>query len=321
MDLKDCRLLVTPTSFGKNNPAMRRDLEAMVGDVIYNPTTRPLVSAEVAELLPGCHGYIAGLDEINRASLQKADKLIVIARYGVGVDNVDRAAAREKNIVVTNTPGANSVAVAELTIGFILALARQIPQVAAATRLGGWPRLSGLALEERTVGLVGFGAVGKQVARRLVGFNCRILAYDPVPDGLTAQNLGVELIGLQQLLAESDFVSLNLPLLPETHKLVNAAFLASMKTGSHLINTSRGEILDEVALYEALKSGWLRGAALDVFTIEPPGVDNPLLAMPQVIVTPHCGAHTDGAINNMGRMALADCLAVLRGQEPRYRVV
>ncbi|HEX7433234.1 MAG TPA: hypothetical protein VF326_06225, partial [Anaerolineaceae bacterium] len=106
MDLKECRLLVTPTSFGKNNPAMRRDLEELVGEVIYNPTTRPLSSAELAGLLPGCHGYIAGLDEIDRAALERSDRLIVIARYGVGVDNVDLAAAREKGIQVTNTPGA-----------------------------------------------------------------------------------------------------------------------------------------------------------------------------------------------------------------------
>jgi D-3-phosphoglycerate dehydrogenase / 2-oxoglutarate reductase len=321
MDLKECRLLVTPTSFGKNNPAMRRDLEELVGEVIYNPTTRPLSSAELAGLLPGCHGYIAGLDEIDRAALERSDRLIVIARYGVGVDNVDLAAAREKGIQVTNTPGANSVSVAELTVGFILALARQIPEACGITRQGGWPRLNGLSLEEKVVGLIGFGAIGKQVARRLAGFDCHILAYDPFPDLGAAQKLGVELIPLEQLLGLADFVSLNLPLLAETRGMVNVDFLAKMKPGSHLINTSRGELIDEQALLQALNSGRLRGAAIDVFTIEPPGADNPLFALPQVIVTPHCGAHTDGAINNMGRMSLHDCLAVLRGEEPRYRVV
>jgi D-3-phosphoglycerate dehydrogenase len=321
MMLKDCRLLVTPTSFGKNNPAIRHELEMQVGEVIYNPTTRPLTSSELAGLLPGCHGYIAGLDEIDQMALQAADRLIVIARYGVGVDNVDLEAAREKHIIVTNTPGANSVSVAELTLGLILALARQIPEASAATRQGGWPRMNGLSLEDKTIGLVGFGAIGKQVARRLAGFNCRVVAYDPLPDQGAAQKLGVVLVSMDQLLSESDFISLNLPLLPETRDMADAAFLARMKPGSHLINTSRGELLVESALVEALKSGHLRGAALDVFATEPPGAANPLLGMPQVIVTPHCGAHTDGAINNMGRMSVHDCLAVLRGEEPTYRVL
>ncbi|HEX7432376.1 MAG TPA: NAD(P)-dependent oxidoreductase, partial [Anaerolineaceae bacterium] len=211
--------------------------------------------------------------------------------------------------------------VAELTVGFILALARQIPEACGITRQGGWPRLNGLSLEEKVVGLIGFGAIGKQVARRLAGFDCHILAYDPFPDLGAAQKLGVELIPLEQLLGLADFVSLNLPLLAETRGMVNVDFLAKMKPGSHLINTSRGELIDEQALLQALNSGRLRGAAIDVFTIEPPGADNPLFALPQVIVTPHCGAHTDGAINNMGRMSLHDCLAVLRGEEPRYRVV
>lgn len=321
MDLKSCRLLVTPTSFGKNNPAMRANLEAEVGEVVYSPLPRPLTAPELADLLPGCHGYIAGLDEINRSALEKADRLVVIARYGVGVDNVDLAAAREKGIVVTNTPGANSASVAELTVGFILALARQIPEASAATRQGGWPRLNGLSLEEKVVGLIGFGAIGKQVARRLAGFDCRVLAYDPLPDRAASAKLGVELVSLAALQAQADFVSLNLPLLPETRAMVNAEFLGKMKRGAHLINTSRGELLDEQALTDALKSGHLRGAAIDVFTTEPPGLDNPLLGLPQVIVTPHCGAHTDGAINAMGRMSMQDCLAVLRGDQPRYRVI
>jgi len=321
MELNDCRLLITPTSFGKNNPAMRHDLEALVGEVIYNPITRPLTSSELASLLPGCHGYIAGLDEINRAALERADRLIVISRYGVGVDNVDLAFAREKGITVTNTPGANSIAVAELTLAFILALARQIPQVTAATRQGGWPRVNGLSIEEKVVGVIGFGAVGRQVARHLSGFGCRILATDPFPDWAAAKVLGVDLVPLDQLLTQADFVSLNLPLLPETREMVNTAFLSKMKSGSHLINPSRGEVIDEDALYKALKSGHLRGAALDVFTKEPPGIDNLLVALPQVIVTPHCGSHTDGATNAMGRMSVHDCLAVLRGEEALYRVI
>lgn len=321
MLLRDCRLLVTPTSFGKSDPSQRTELEALVGQVIYNPTSRPLSSVDLQALLPGVDGYIAGLDVIDRAALQSADRLKVIARYGVGVDNVDLAAAKEQGIIVTNAPGANSVSVAELAIALLLALARQLPEAFSATRQGGWPRLNGMTLEGKCVGLLGLGAIGKQVARRLAAFDCRVAAYDPVPDREFAQAHGVSLLPLEQVLAQADFISLHLPLLPETRGLVNAAFLAQMKPGACLVNTARGELVDELALADAITHGRLRGAALDVFTVEPPGKDHPLLALPQVIVTPHCASHTDGAMQRMGRMAMDGCLAVLRGEEPPYRII
>ena len=164
MNLKECRLLVTPTSYGKNDPRLKSELEDLVGEVIYNPTGKPLSSAELAALLPGVDGYIAGLDVIDRAALQTADRLKVISRYGVGVDNVDIPAAREKGIVVTNTPGANAVSVAELALGLILALARQIPVAVESVHQGKWPRLSGVSLEGKTIGILGLGAIGKQLA-------------------------------------------------------------------------------------------------------------------------------------------------------------
>ncbi len=319
MDLKSCRVLVTPRSYGLNDPRLRTALEEAVGEVIYRG--RIHTSKELQELLPGCHGFIAGLDEIDRAALETANQLKVIARYGVGVDNVDLVAAREKGIVVTNTPGANSGAVAELTIGLMLSLARSIPQANAALRAGTATRVEGVSLQGKTVGLLGLGAIGKQVARRLQGFECTVLAYDPVPDTRFAESHGVVLCPQEEVVARSDFLSLHLPVLPETRGMVNAAFLARMKPGAFLINTARGELIDEAALAEALRRGQLRGAALDVFTTEPPPPDHPLLTLPQVIATPHIGAHTDGAMNMMGWMALQDCLAVLRGEEPAHRVV
>ncbi len=318
MDLKSCRVLVTPTSYGKTDARLLSELESLVGEVIYNPTTRPLPSAEVARLLPGIDGYLAGLDGIDRAALQAADRLKVIARYGVGVDNVDLEAAREKGIVVTYTPGANSVSVAELSVALILSLARGIPGAVAATKSGAWPRTVGLSLEGKTVGLIGFGSIGKQVARRLSGFDCRLIAYDPIPDEDFARAHQVELLPLEQVASQSDFLSLHLPLLPETRGLVNAEFLRGMKKGGFLVNTARGELIDEGALFAALQAGHLAGAALDVFPKEPPSADNPLLSLPQVVVTPHCAAHTDGAMNAMGWMALNDCLAVLREEAPKY---
>jgi len=321
MDLKRYRLLVTPTSYGKTDPRLKSDLEKLVGEVIYNPTGKPLSSAEVARLLPGIDGYIAGLDTIDGAALQAANQLKVIARYGVGVDGVDLQTAKERNIVVTNTPGANSVSVAELTLALILAMARQIPQGVAATRQGQFPRLTGLALEGKTMGILGLGSIGKQLARRLSSFDCRILAFDPYPDREFASRHKVELAPQDRVLAEADFLSLQLPLLPETRGLVNQEFLAMMKPGAFLVNTARGELIDEDALLQALRSGHLRGAALDVFAQEPPDPDHPLLALPQVIATPHLGSQTDGATNTMGWMAFNECLAVLGGEAPQHRVV
>ena len=320
MELNKARLLVTPTSYGKNDARLKTELEALAESVKYNPTGKPLSSNEVADLLPGVDGYIAGLDVIDRSALVKADKLKVISRYGVGVDNVDLGAAKEKRIVVTNTPGANAVSVAELALGLILALARQIPEAAQAVQQGKWPRLNGVSLEDKTIGILGLGAIGKQLARRLAGFDCHILAFDPFADKSFAKASGVTLESLDNVIAKADFVSLHLPLLPETRGMVNAEFLAHMKKGAYLINTSRGEAVDETALLHALESGHLRGAGLDAFTVEPPDPANPLLKLPQVIATPHLGAQTDGATSNMGWFAMKDCLAVLRGEEPLYRV-
>jgi D-3-phosphoglycerate dehydrogenase len=261
------------------------------------------------------------VDFIDRAALETAAQLRVIARYGVGVDRIDLEAASQKGIIVTNTPGVNSVSVAELTIGLMLSLARMIPEANAATKAGSPSRISGLSLEGKVVGLLGLGAIGKQVARRLAGFVCKVVAYDPVADVDFAKTFGVTLESQEEVIRQADFLSLHLPALPETRGMVDASFLSQMKPGAFLFNTARGELVDEVALLSALQSGHLQGAALDVFAEEPPGSDNPLLALPQVIATPHIGSHTDSATNAMGWGALQACLAVLRGEEPAHRVV
>lgn len=321
ISLKDCRVLVTPTSFGRDDPEIKVFLESQVGEVIYNPSGRPLASVELVQLLRGVDGMIAGLDNIDREAIQAAGRLKVIARYGVGVDAVDLQAAEERGIVVTNTPGANAGAVAELTIGLMLALARDLPAAVQATKSGGWPRWKGLALEGKTTGLIGFGAVGQQVARRLRCFHCTILAYDPLVTTAPVELAEVQLLPLDEVTRRADFLSLHCPLTPDTRGMVGAGFLERMKPGAFLINTARGELIDEAALLAALQSGQLGGAALDVFVAQPPPEDNPLLALPQVIATPHMGSHTDSATNAMGWMALRDCLAVLRGEAPLHRIV
>lgn len=319
--LNECHVLVTSTSFGRFDPRQKEVLATAVARVTYNETGKPLTSAQLQTLLPDVDGYIAGLDEIDAAALAAGTNLQVVARYGVGINNVDLDAAKTRGIVVTNTPGANSASVAELTVLLMLSLCRPVETAVSQTRLGGWPRLKGQSLVGKTVGLVGLGAIGKEVARRLAGFDCTLLAFDVAADAAFAAGHNVQLVSLAELLAQADIVSLHVPVLPATINMVNDHFLQQMKAGSYLINTSRGELVDEAALLAALTSGHLAGAALDAFQQEPPAANNPLLALPQVIPTPHMGAHTDDATNAMGRMALADCLAVLRGEMPRYRVV
>ena len=320
-NLGDCTILVTPSSFGRHDPRLHSVLAESVGKVIGNERGRPLTADELRDILPGCDGYIAGQDHIDARALERADRLQVIARYGVGVDRVDLAAAQARGIIVTNTPGANADAVAELSIALMLALARQLPHANQRTRRGEWPRLSGVSLAGSVVGLLGLGAIGRSVARRLRAFECVMQAHDPFVSSDQALQLGVQLVDLDDLVANADFLSLHMPATPDTVGLVDADFLARMKPGAFLINTARGELVDEAALWGAIRSGHLRGAALDAFSQEPPAADNPLFSLPQVIVTPHMGAHTAGAAKAMGWGALNDCLAVLRGDLPKHRVV
>ena len=320
-NLKKYRVLVTPTTFGLYDKGLRQELEAAVGEVIYNQLGRPLTSQEMQDQLPGCDGLIAGLDRIDRAALESADRLKVIARYGVGVDNVDLETAAKKKITVTNTPNANTVSVAELTIGLLLSLARSIPDATASVREGRWQRLHGKVLAGKVIGLIGFGSVGKEVARRLQPWQSTLLACDPFADTSLAHALNVRLVELDELIREADFVSLHAPLLAETRHIVNRNFLSRMKPGACIVNTARGELIDEPALLAALNSGHLGGAALDVYAQEPPAADSPLRRNPRLIATPHCGAHTDGAADGMGWQSLRDCIAVLRGEAPLHPVL
>ncbi len=321
MNLEKCKVLVTPTSFGRDNPELKQSLEAQVGEVVYNPTGKPLSAAALIELIADVDGYIAGLDEITQDVIGAAAKLKVIARYGVGVDNVDLQAAKSRGVVVTNTPGANSASVAELTVGLILALARNLVPAAIAAGQGGWPRMSGLTLEGKTVGLIGFGNIGKQVAKRLAGFGCSMIAYDVFPDDEFAAAHGVAMGTIDEVITQADFLSLHCTTVPETRGMVNAAFIEKMKPGAYLINTARGELIDETALLHGLNNGKLAGAALDALLQQPPDENHPFLNHSKVILTPHMGAHTDGATDNMGWGALKDCLAVLKEEMPAFRVI
>src|SRR5436309_66887 len=225
--------------------------------------------------------------------LARAPKLRAVGRAGVGVDNINLEAATKRGVLVMSTPGGNSVSVAEHTFALLLSLARQVPRLDRAIHAWRWEKSSGAGPEVRgkTLGLVGLGRIGSEVAVRAEAFDMRVLAYDPFISEAAAHEISVELVPLDQLLAESDFVSLHAALSPATQNLISAANIQKMKKGARLINTARGELVDESALAEALKCGKLAGAALDVFSEEPPK-NSPLVGLPNVITTPHVAGST-----------------------------
>jgi D-3-phosphoglycerate dehydrogenase len=250
------------------------------------------------------------------------EKLRVIARAGTGVDNIDVEAATRRGILVVNAPGGNTVAVAEHTLGLMLALARHIPQADSALRAGRWEKrhLEGVQLYNKTLGLIGLGRVGTAVATRAQALGMKVIAYDPFVSVDQAQRLNVRLCSLETLLAEADCVSIHAALTDHTRNLISREKLALMRPTAYLINCARGGIVDEEALSEALAQGSLAGAALDVFAREPLSADHPLLASPRVVITPHLGASTKEAQSQVSLDIAEQVIAILQGGMARYPV-
>jgi D-3-phosphoglycerate dehydrogenase len=248
--------------------------------------------------------------------------LRVIGRAGSGVDNIDVKAATERGIIVVNAPASNNVAVAELTMGLLLAMARHIPQAYNSLQHGKWDRskYTGWEVRGKTLGLIGLGRIGSEVARRARGFEMDIIAYDPVVSSDRANQLGVESVNLEELLERSDIISIHVPMTDTTRNMFDAATLAKMKKGSCIINASRGGIINENDLVEALDTGHLAGAALDVYSKEPPPEDSKLTSHPKIIVTPHLGASTTEAQVLVGTDVAEGVLVALEGGTPRYAV-
>jgi D-3-phosphoglycerate dehydrogenase len=314
------RVLVTSRSFLEAAPEAVRKLEEAGIQLLRCSGDRPLEEEEVADLLGEVDGIIAGVDRIGRRALQKgAPRLRVIARVGVGVDTIDLQAATDLGVVVTNTPGLNAEAVAELVFGLMIVLARRILEVDRWVREGRWVRPFGVELFGKCLGVVGFGHIGQAVARRGVGFGMRVVAFDPWGDPEVARGLGAALVPFLEVVESADFLTLHVPLLPETRHLVGVEELRRMKPSAYLINASRGGVVDEAALARALREGWIAGAACDVFEEEPP-LRSPLLEAPNVVLTSHIGGHTWEAATRAARLAAEQVLTVLRGDRPPHVV-
>lgn len=314
------KILITPTSFLKN-PQAKAMVEAFADEIVYNPQTRPLEAEEIIELLDGVDGYIAGLDYITAEVINRApSSLKVISRYGAGVDRVDLDAAKAKGITVTNTPGTNAVAVCELAFGLMLCLARAIPRLDKAVKNGEWPRNNGIELAGKTLGVVGFGAIGRNLATRAKAFGMDVIAYDPYFNAAFAAQHGVEQKSLDEVIGGADFISLHVPLTKETKYMIGEDAISRMKDGAFIINTARGGLVDEAAAAKAIRSGKLGGIGLDAYEAEPV-TDSPLFGLDNVVMTPHTGAHTNEAIAGMGLMAAENLISVLQGEDCRYIIV
>jgi len=262
-----------------------------------------LPEAELIALVEDVEAMVVRSEtKVTRNVMKAATKLRVVGRAGVGVDNVDVDAATERGIVVMNTPGGNTISTAELAFSMMMSMARKIPQAHGSMKAGEWNRkaYSGTELNGKTLGIMGMGRIGSEVAKRAIAFNMRVLAYDPYLNPARAESLGVKLGTLDEVFAQSDFLTLHMSLTDETKGILNAAAFAKMKKGIRIVNCARGPLINETDLLAALKAGQVGAAALDVYDVEPPPKEFPLRDLPQVIMTPHLGASTEEAQENVG---------------------
>ncbi|WP_334110665.1 phosphoglycerate dehydrogenase, partial [Thermodesulfitimonas autotrophica] len=277
---------------------------------------RPKLSPE--ELLAVIPDYdaliVRSATKVTAAVLERAAKLKIIGRAGVGVDNIDVRAATARGIIVANAPGGNTIAAAEHTLGMMLALARNIPEANARLKAGVWDKKSfvGVELRHKVLGVIGIGRIGSEGAKRALAMEMEVIAYDPYIPAERVEELGVRMVSLDALLRQADFITIHTPLSKENYHLLNKEAFEKMKPGVRIINCARGGIVDEAALYAALKEGKVAGAALDVFEQEPV-TDSPLFSLPNVVVTPHLGASTVEAQLGVAKVIAEEILVALRG--------
>ncbi len=297
-------------------------IEARGHEVIYDPKRGfpAYTSEELKEILPDIDGTLIGLDHYTEDLFAAAPKLTAVAKFGVGVDNIDVEAATRHGVWVINAPGINSNSVAELTVAFMLNLLRSVVPLHEKMAQGTWQRFIGSEIKGKTVGLLGFGAIARSVAEKLKAFDAHVIAFDLYPNEEAARQLNVTLTTMDEVIETSDIVSIHIPATAENRHLFCAQMFARMKKGAYLVNTARGALVSLADLRDALLSGQLSGAALDAFEEEPLPMDSPIFQCPNVILTPHTGAETADSYRRVA-LAACECICdVLDGKEPRFHV-
>lgn len=275
---------------------------------------------ELKALIKDVDAALIGMDVYDEKVFELAPKLKAVAKFGVGVDNIDCEAAKRHGVKVLNAPGQNSNAVAELTVGFILDLLRFVLPLHKKMEKGLWPRYLGTEIRGKTIGLLGFGAIARLVAEKLRGFDVRVIAHDLFPMEEEARRLGVTMTAQEEVITKSDVVSIHIPASRENYHLFDDEMFAKMKRGAYLVNAARGALVDLDALSRSIQSGQIAGAALDAFEVEPLSLNAPILKCENVILTPHTGAETREAYQNVSLCTCRDIVAVLRGEEPSHCV-
>ncbi len=288
--------------------------------MLLNTQDRPLTEVELLEKISGVSALITGNDAVTEGVIAAGvPTLKIIAKQGVGYNNIDVAAARQRGIPVTITPGANSQSVADLAVGLMIAISRRIPQLDRSVRSGSWKRLVGRELSGKVLGIIGMGHIGEEVAKRAYGFGLKIIAYDVCHRQEMVRRYEVTYLSLSKVLEQADYLSLHAPAIPETVGMINKDSLSAMKASAYLINTARGDLIVENDLYQALTQGVIAGAALDTLSQEPLG-NSCFFRLKNVILTPHIGANTQEAVIRTGKMAAEEVVQVLSGLSPRYAV-
>ena len=312
------KILVATRSFGSTSSKPWDVLNQAGCEIVKADMSQKMTEERLIDLLQGVDGAVIGVVPMTAHVIEQSPSLKVVSMHGVGVDHIDLTAAAQKGVVIANCQGANDQSVADLTIGLMIAIARDIPLVDSKVREGGWGAHAGSELWNKTLGLIGLGRIGRGVAKRALGFDMKVLAYDPYV-GANDVEQGISLVSFEEVLQNSDYVSLHAALSEETRHMIGVPQLQIMKPTAYFINTSRGALVDEAALHDALRKKQIAGAALDVYEVEPPK-DNPLLGLENIVVTTHIGAHTRESIERVGVMAAENVLQTLQGGQPHFKI-
>lgn len=298
------KIVVTPRGFAKCGIENAEIMKAAGFDVVYNDTGLAYTEEEFYEITKDADGVIVGVETVDREYIETHPKLKAVVKFGVGTDNIDLECCKEKGIFVGRTVGSNARSVAETAISFVIADSKNLYNSIANTKEHGWAKMTGYEIMGKTIGIVGFGAIGKHVAKMANGLGMKVLAYDAYGiDELVANELNAEVVEMQELIEQSDFISLHIPLTPETKNMISSKELNQMKSNTVLINTARGGIVNEADLYGALKNKVIKAAYFDVFTCEPPREEEPLLTLPNFYLTPHIASRSKEAEKNTADMA------------------
>ncbi len=311
------RVLITARSVAGSMPALALMREAGI-EVIVDTAPVPFDEAWLVARVADVDALVVALEPVGARVFEAAPRLKLIARPGVGYDSIDLEAAARHGVVVSLALGTNDQSVADFTFALLLEATRGVSASSRSVAAGGWDRFTGTEIWNKTMAVVGLGRIGQGVARRARGFGMRVLAVSRHPDPAFVQQHQIEVVTLDQALHEADVVSLNLPLTPATANLIGAAALAKMKPGAYLINTARGGLVDEAALADAVRSGRLAGAAVDVLREQGAGSRSPLIGVPGIVVTPHMGAFTREATARVAMSVARDVVAVLGGGAARH---